>query len=182
MHPVIALVTAGVEMDVLAIAYGDYSAAERSAVVHAHPRAVHFKEDIIQAFLRWHQRKPMCSPTRIRPSSPSISAVRFAAPPGAGDDAARRGRKSARSRSLTPLKALRGCSQGRGSAAGPAAFCPHSLVNDRKIATAGTGPTPYLPVPADIVRSDGHEKRCFACSSGCGSRRGSDACERVGAV
>jgi hypothetical protein len=50
MHPVIALVTAGVEMDVLGIAYSDYSHAEREAVVHAHPRTVRFKEDIIQTF------------------------------------------------------------------------------------------------------------------------------------
>jgi hypothetical protein len=57
MHPVIALVTAGVEMDVLGIAYGDYSAAQRNAVVHAHPRAGHFKEDIIQAFYDGIKRK-----------------------------------------------------------------------------------------------------------------------------
>jgi hypothetical protein len=50
MHPVVALVTAGVEMDVLGLAYADYSDAEREAVVHAHPRTEHFKEDIIQAF------------------------------------------------------------------------------------------------------------------------------------
>jgi len=48
MHPVVALVTAGVEMDVLGLTYGDYSDAEREAVVAAHPRDVHFKEDIIQ--------------------------------------------------------------------------------------------------------------------------------------
>ncbi len=50
MHPVIALVTAGVEMDVLGIGYFEYSEAERQAVVHAHPRTDRFKEDIIQAF------------------------------------------------------------------------------------------------------------------------------------
>jgi hypothetical protein len=50
MHPVVALVTAGVEMDVLGLTYADYSAAEREAVVHAHPRTERFKEDIIQAF------------------------------------------------------------------------------------------------------------------------------------
>src|SRR5260370_30178654 len=38
MHPVVALVTAGVEMDVLGLAYSEYSDAEREAVVHAHPR------------------------------------------------------------------------------------------------------------------------------------------------
>jgi HD domain-containing protein len=58
MHPVVALVTAGVEMDVLGIAYFDYSDAEREAVVHAHPRTVRFKEDIIQAFYDGIKHKP----------------------------------------------------------------------------------------------------------------------------
>ncbi len=50
MQPVVALVTAGVEMDVLGLAYQEYSDAEREAVVRAHPRTARFKEDIIQAF------------------------------------------------------------------------------------------------------------------------------------
>jgi hypothetical protein len=50
MHPVIALVTAGVEMDVLGIAFSEFTEAERDAVVHAHPRSSRFKEEIIQAF------------------------------------------------------------------------------------------------------------------------------------
>ena len=50
MHPVIALVTAGVEMDVLGIAFSEFTEAERDAVVHAHPRFDRFKEEIIQAF------------------------------------------------------------------------------------------------------------------------------------
>jgi hypothetical protein len=58
MHPVVALVTAGVEMDVLGLAYADYSAAEREAVVHAHPRSERFKEDIIQAFYDGIKHKP----------------------------------------------------------------------------------------------------------------------------
>jgi len=37
-------------MDVLGLIYAEYSDAEREAVVHAHPRTAHFKEDIIQAF------------------------------------------------------------------------------------------------------------------------------------
>ncbi|KNH06700.1 hypothetical protein BRCH_04090 [Candidatus Burkholderia brachyanthoides] len=49
MNPVIALVTAGVEMDVLSLTYRQYSDVERQAVVQ-HPRSEHFKEDIIQAF------------------------------------------------------------------------------------------------------------------------------------
>jgi HD superfamily phosphodiesterase len=58
LHPVVALVTAGVEMDVLGLTYRDYSAAEREAVVHAHPRSAHFKEDIIQAFYEGIKHKP----------------------------------------------------------------------------------------------------------------------------
>jgi hypothetical protein len=58
MHPVIALVTAGVEMDVLGIAYSDFSDAEREGVVRAHPRSSLFKEDIIQAFYDGISHKP----------------------------------------------------------------------------------------------------------------------------
>ena len=58
MHPVVALVTAGVEMDVLGLAYGEYSDEQREAVVHAHPRSGQFKEDIIQAFYDGIKRKP----------------------------------------------------------------------------------------------------------------------------
>jgi hypothetical protein len=58
MHPVIALVTAGVEMDVLGIAYSEYRDAEREAVVHAHPRPPRFKEEIIQAFYDGNKHKP----------------------------------------------------------------------------------------------------------------------------
>ncbi len=50
MHPVVALVTAGVEMDVLGLTYRQYTDAERDAVLSAFPRTPHFKEDIIQAF------------------------------------------------------------------------------------------------------------------------------------
>jgi hypothetical protein len=58
MHPVVALVTAGVEMDVLGLSYAEYSDAEREAVVHAHPRTGQFKEDIIQAFYDGIKHKP----------------------------------------------------------------------------------------------------------------------------
>jgi hypothetical protein len=50
MHPVIALVTAGVEMDVLGIAYDEFPDTQRNA-----PR---FKEDIIQAFYDGIKHKP----------------------------------------------------------------------------------------------------------------------------
>ena len=58
MHPVVALVTAGVEMDVMGLCYAEYSDAEREAVVHAHPRTPRFKEDIIQAFYDGNKHKP----------------------------------------------------------------------------------------------------------------------------
>ena len=58
MHPVIALVTAGVEMDVLGIAFSEFTEAEREAVVHAHPRSGRFKEEIIQAFYDAIQPRP----------------------------------------------------------------------------------------------------------------------------
>jgi hypothetical protein len=58
MHPVVALVTAGVEMDVLGLTYKQYSDAEREAVVKAFPRSAHFKEDIIQAFYDGIKHKP----------------------------------------------------------------------------------------------------------------------------
>ena len=58
MHPVIALVTAGVEMDVLGLTYKEYSEAERAAVVQAHPRPENFKEKIIQAFYDGNKHRP----------------------------------------------------------------------------------------------------------------------------
>jgi hypothetical protein len=58
MHPIIALVTAGVEMDVLGIAYEEFSDAQRKAVVAAYPRTPHFKEDIIQTFYDGIKHKP----------------------------------------------------------------------------------------------------------------------------
>ena len=58
MHPVVALLTAGVEMDVLGLAYNDFNEAQREAVVQAHPRTPHFKDDIIQSFYDGIKHKP----------------------------------------------------------------------------------------------------------------------------
>lgn len=58
MHPIVALVTAGVEMDVLGLSYHDFSHEEREAVTHAHPRPPRFKEEIIQAFYDGIEHKP----------------------------------------------------------------------------------------------------------------------------
>ena len=58
MHPVVALTTAGVEMDVLGLTYGQYSDEAREAVVGTFPRSARFKEDIIQAFYDGIRHKP----------------------------------------------------------------------------------------------------------------------------
>jgi hypothetical protein len=58
MHPVVALLTNGVEMDVLGIAYAELSVADREAIVAAYPRSAHFKEEIIQAFYDGIRHKP----------------------------------------------------------------------------------------------------------------------------
>lgn len=58
MDPEVALLTAGVEMDVLGLTYGEFPNAEREAVVRAYPRTPQFKEDIIQAFYDGIKHKP----------------------------------------------------------------------------------------------------------------------------
>lgn len=58
MHPVVALVTAGVEMDVLGIDYDKFQDEEREAVVERFPRTPNFKEDILQAFYDGLKHKP----------------------------------------------------------------------------------------------------------------------------
>jgi HD domain-containing protein len=58
MHPVVALVTAGVEMDVLGIDYASFTDTDRNAVVQAYPRTARFKEDILQAFYDGIKHRP----------------------------------------------------------------------------------------------------------------------------
>jgi hypothetical protein len=56
--PEVALVTAGVEMDVLGIDYREFTDVQREAVVAAHPRGEHFKEQIIHTFNEGFRHKP----------------------------------------------------------------------------------------------------------------------------
>jgi hypothetical protein len=56
--PEVALVTSGVEMDVLGIAYEQFTDAQREAVVNAYPRGVDFKNNIIQAFYDGMKHRP----------------------------------------------------------------------------------------------------------------------------
>jgi hypothetical protein len=58
MKPVVALVTAGVEMDVLGLAYDQFSTEQRIQVVAAHPREKDFKNGIIDAFAQGTIKKP----------------------------------------------------------------------------------------------------------------------------
>ncbi|BDH46001.1 phosphohydrolase [Salmonella enterica subsp. enterica serovar Choleraesuis] len=58
MAPEIALLTAGVEMDVLGIDYENVSDASREAVVTQHPRGSNFKENIINEFYQGIKGKP----------------------------------------------------------------------------------------------------------------------------
>jgi len=58
MHPVVALVTAGVEMDVMGLTYDEYPDAFRDAVVAEHPRGDRFKQDILEAFYNGVKGKP----------------------------------------------------------------------------------------------------------------------------
>jgi hypothetical protein len=57
MAPEIALVTAGVETDVLGIGYQDLDAAEIQAVTAAHPRP-DFKRQILAAFTNGFRDRP----------------------------------------------------------------------------------------------------------------------------
>src|SRR5467141_3695157 len=93
MHPVVALLTAGVEMDVLGLAYHEYSDAEREAVVHAHPRGAHISKKTSSrpsttASSTSRRRlsatsRPTCSRIGIRTSPAAISAASSEDPLGA---------------------------------------------------------------------------------------------------
>lgn len=58
MRPTIALVTSGVEMDVLGIAYDDFTHEQREHVCAHHPRGERFKHAIIDAFDAGIRKKP----------------------------------------------------------------------------------------------------------------------------
>jgi HD domain len=68
IHPVIALVTAGVEMDVLGIAFSEFTDVEREAVVRAHPRPGRFKEEIIRA----RRQGPLLPAREFLPRDPRL--------------------------------------------------------------------------------------------------------------
>ncbi|GAA0800451.1 HD domain-containing protein [Cupriavidus gilardii] len=59
MRPTVALVTAGVEMDVLGLCYHDFTGEQRDHVCQHHPREHNFKESIIDHFAEGTRRKPL---------------------------------------------------------------------------------------------------------------------------
>ena len=61
LHPVIALVTEGVLMDVVGIGYDAFPAAQREAVMAAYPREASFEEDLLAAFYEAVREKPETS-------------------------------------------------------------------------------------------------------------------------
>lgn len=82
MHPVVALLTAGVEMDVLGIEYEQFGAAEREAVIDTHPRTARFKEEIIQAFCDGIKHKPQTTFGNVKADvladkDPSFERINF---------------------------------------------------------------------------------------------------------
>jgi HD domain len=58
MHPVIALLNAGVLMDVIGIGYENFSAAQHNSLIDAYPRAPSFEEQLIQAFYDGNKHRP----------------------------------------------------------------------------------------------------------------------------
>jgi HD domain len=54
----VALLTSGVEMDVMGIAYSQFTEAQRDAVVAAYPRGSSFKAEIIGAFCHGMKHRP----------------------------------------------------------------------------------------------------------------------------
>jgi hypothetical protein len=71
MHPVVALVTAGVEMDVLGLTYGEYADEVREAVVQAHPRTPSFNDQL----KRLGEGSAICSPHSGQTNAPPISVT-----------------------------------------------------------------------------------------------------------
>jgi hypothetical protein len=85
MRPTIALVTAGVEMDVLGIAYPAFTHEQRDDVCVHRPREGNFKENIIEHFAhgimtciwQWRLQRYGCRSKQVKsqPRSPGANAA-----------------------------------------------------------------------------------------------------------
>lgn len=58
MHPVIALINAGVLMDAVGVGYEQFTEAQRISVTAHYPRGADFEEAFIQTFYDWNKHKP----------------------------------------------------------------------------------------------------------------------------
>ena len=77
IHPVIALVTAGVEMDVLGIDYHDFTPEQRDHVCVHHPRETNFKENIIDHFANGIIRKPLTTFGNVKADVLALKDVNY---------------------------------------------------------------------------------------------------------
>ena len=75
--PEVALVTSGVEMDVLGIAYEQFTDVQREAVVAAHPRGYDFKNNIIQAFFDGMKHRPTSTFGTVNDDVLALKDTRF---------------------------------------------------------------------------------------------------------
>ncbi|CAN7799367.1 phosphohydrolase [Paraburkholderia hospita] len=58
MSPLVALVSAGVQMDVRGARYDEFTAQQRDEIVQAYPRESSFKKKIIEAYARGMEHRP----------------------------------------------------------------------------------------------------------------------------
>lgn len=77
MRPTIALVTAGVEMDVLGIAYHDFTHEQRDHVCAHHPGEASFKENIIDHFAKRIIRKPLTTFGNVKADVLALKDINF---------------------------------------------------------------------------------------------------------
>ena len=58
LSPLVALVSAGVQMDVRGARYDDFTAQQREDIVQAFPRECDFKKKLIEAYARGMEHRP----------------------------------------------------------------------------------------------------------------------------
>jgi hypothetical protein len=58
MSSLVAMISAGVQMDVWGARYDDFTAQQRDEIVQAYPRESGFKKKLIEAYARGMERRP----------------------------------------------------------------------------------------------------------------------------
>ena len=80
MRPTVALVTAGVEMDVLGIDYHRFTPRQREAVCACHPREANFKESIIDHFAGGIIKKPQTTFGNVKADVLALKDMNYVRP------------------------------------------------------------------------------------------------------